>query len=705
MTAERIKITYATLRNDNEELHALYEAGLEKAKGRLGAGPPQRRRRRGARRGRDVRGPLADRHRHPRRDVRQGHPQGRPGRDRGRPPRPARVVPPRLGAAPRDPQARRRADQRAPDGVLGPDGDRGGQDPPRGPGRGGGGRRPHPLLREDRRGQRVLRPPDGQPGRPRGPHPVDPAAARRVRGHQPVQLPDGAGRRAVGRGDDGRQHGRVQAGLGVGDDRRRDRRGLPRRGRARTACSTWSWARATPSATSSRRTRASTASCSPARTRWASSCSGRSRRATRGRASWRWAARTRRSSCGSADLEEAAEGIMRSAFGFGGQKCSANSRVYVERPVHDDLVRLLVEKTEQLVVGDPLPRTAFLGPVIDERAVKRHQQAVAEARRDGTVFTGGEHLTDGALARGYYVEPTVAGVPASHRLFQDELFAPFTTVAAVDSLDEALTLANDNVYGLTAGVYSEDQARDRPVPRGDPRGRPVRQPARRRDDRRLAGRPGVRRLEGLGLDREVGAVDVLRRADAAGAEPHDRRLTDARAGAGPRPRAGRPASSPAARCCPGRARRPSSSCRSACASNTPPEQLQVNAINQTTIPVVLVVNGKPRDMAPGTSQDLGVAELGPLPWDFRVTTVKGRELLRDTLEAGVVSRTNLGNGRGEMTGFLVPRRPVVRAAVHRDQRRELRPGTGPGRPRATATTSAARRRSARCPSGSAARRR
>jgi 1-pyrroline-5-carboxylate dehydrogenase len=160
----------------------------------------------------------------------------------------------------------------------------------------------------------------------------------------------------------------------------------------------------------------------------------------------------------SADLEEAAEGIMRAAFGFGGQKCSANSRVYVERPVHDELVRMLVEKTEKLVVGDPLPRTAFMGPVIDERAVNRHQQAVAEARRDGTVFTGGERLKDGDLARGWYVEPTVAGVPADHRLFQDELFAPFTAVAAVDSLDEALRLANDNVYGLTAGVYSEDPA-------------------------------------------------------------------------------------------------------------------------------------------------------------------------------------------------------------------------------------------------------
>ena len=160
-----------------------------------------------------------------------------------------------------------------------------------------------------------------------------------------------------------------------------------------------------------------------------------------------------------ADLDEAAEGIMRSAFGFGGQKCSANSRVYVERPVHDELVRLLVEKTEAITIGDPLVRANWMGPVIDQRAVDRHQAAVAEARRDGTVFVGGEQLTDAGMERGFYVEPTVVGnLPTSHRLFRDELFAPFTAVAAVDSLDEALTLANDSVYGLTAGVYSEDPA-------------------------------------------------------------------------------------------------------------------------------------------------------------------------------------------------------------------------------------------------------
>ena len=159
-----------------------------------------------------------------------------------------------------------------------------------------------------------------------------------------------------------------------------------------------------------------------------------------------------------ADLEEAAEGIVRSAFGFGGQKCSANSRVYVEKPVHDELVKLLVEKTEAITIGDPLLRENWLGPIVDQRAVDRHQQAVAEARRDGRVFVGGERLTDRGMDRGYYVEPTVVGnLPADHRLFRDEIFAPLTAVHAVDSFDEAIRLANDTVYGLTAGVYSEDQ--------------------------------------------------------------------------------------------------------------------------------------------------------------------------------------------------------------------------------------------------------
>jgi 1-pyrroline-5-carboxylate dehydrogenase len=159
-----------------------------------------------------------------------------------------------------------------------------------------------------------------------------------------------------------------------------------------------------------------------------------------------------------ADLEEAAEGVMRAAFGFGGQKCSANSRVYVERPVLGAFLDQLVAKTEGITIGDPLLRQNWLGPVINGRAVDRYDGAVADARRDGRVIVGGEHATGDGLDDGFYVAPTVAiDLPTSHRLFRDELFVPFTVVAPVDSLDEALRLANDNVYGLTAGFYGEDQ--------------------------------------------------------------------------------------------------------------------------------------------------------------------------------------------------------------------------------------------------------
>jgi 1-pyrroline-5-carboxylate dehydrogenase len=159
-----------------------------------------------------------------------------------------------------------------------------------------------------------------------------------------------------------------------------------------------------------------------------------------------------------ADLEEAAEGIIRSAFGFGGQKCSANSRVYVERSARDELVSLMVQKTEKITIGDPLLRENWLGPVIDSRAVDRYLGAISEARRDGHVLIGGEHLTDGALRHGFYVEPAIVEVPPSHRLFRDELFVPLTAVAAVDSLGEAIALSNESAFGLTAGVYSQDGA-------------------------------------------------------------------------------------------------------------------------------------------------------------------------------------------------------------------------------------------------------
>ena len=154
-----------------------------------------------------------------------------------------------------------------------------------------------------------------------------------------------------------------------------------------------------------------------------------------------------------ADLERAAMGIHRSAFGLQGQKCSATSRVLVERPAMDDLVARLARLAADTPVGDPTLRGNWMGPVINAAARERYRKVAAEAAGAGTVFAGARELAGGELARGYFVAPTVAAAPWESRLWRDEHFLPFVLVGAVDSLDEALGRANDTDYGLTAGFY------------------------------------------------------------------------------------------------------------------------------------------------------------------------------------------------------------------------------------------------------------
>jgi len=160
----------------------------------------------------------------------------------------------------------------------------------------------------------------------------------------------------------------------------------------------------------------------------------------------------------SADLDKASDGVMRSAFGAQGQKCSACSRVYLTKPIREEFVRLLIEKTRKIRIGNPLNRDVYMGPVINEDAVQTFERAVAQARRDGgTILTGGRRLTDGEFAHGHFVEPTIIdGLPTTHPLFSEELFVPITVLGDVTSLDEAIDLANGTEYGLTAGVFSED---------------------------------------------------------------------------------------------------------------------------------------------------------------------------------------------------------------------------------------------------------
>ncbi len=162
-----------------------------------------------------------------------------------------------------------------------------------------------------------------------------------------------------------------------------------------------------------------------------------------------------------ADLDRAAIGIIRSAFGLQGQKCSACSRVFAEKPVKEDLVQKLVDLTTKIAVGDPTRRENWMGPVINRKAYDDFKTYVEELGRAGTILTGGKQLLEGGLAHGYFCAPTlVDGVPRDHRLWKHEMFLPVLMVTAVESLDEAMQRANDVDYGLTAGFYGSKKEAD-----------------------------------------------------------------------------------------------------------------------------------------------------------------------------------------------------------------------------------------------------
>jgi len=157
----------------------------------------------------------------------------------------------------------------------------------------------------------------------------------------------------------------------------------------------------------------------------------------------------------SADLDAAAEGIARAAFGFSGQKCSACSRAIVVDAVHDELVERLAAQAAAYTVGDPADADVATGPVVNAQAVERFERSVAAALADGRVAAGGRRAGDD----GWFVEPTVvAGLPPGHALARDELFLPFLVVVRVPDFEAALAEANAVPYGLTAGVFSRDEA-------------------------------------------------------------------------------------------------------------------------------------------------------------------------------------------------------------------------------------------------------
>ena len=157
-----------------------------------------------------------------------------------------------------------------------------------------------------------------------------------------------------------------------------------------------------------------------------------------------------------ADLEEAATGIVAAAFGFQGQKCSACSRLIVHEKVHDELLAKVVAKTNALKVGDVRDPAINVGAVINERAKKKILEYVDVGRKEGTVVAGGET----GPADGFFVQPTIVdGVSRNARLAKEEIFGPVLAVLTVKDFDEGIAVANDTEYGLTGSLYSKDRER------------------------------------------------------------------------------------------------------------------------------------------------------------------------------------------------------------------------------------------------------
>ncbi len=156
-----------------------------------------------------------------------------------------------------------------------------------------------------------------------------------------------------------------------------------------------------------------------------------------------------------ADLDAAAEGIVASAFGFQGQKCSAGSRAIIVGQVYDQVLQKVIDKTKQLSVGDVTKPETYVGPVVDENAMQKITGYIEIGKHEGRLVAGGGHH-----GPGYFIEPTVfADVDPHARIAQEEIFGPVLAVIKAKDFDDALHIANDTEYGLTGSLYSRDQQR------------------------------------------------------------------------------------------------------------------------------------------------------------------------------------------------------------------------------------------------------
>jgi 1-pyrroline-5-carboxylate dehydrogenase len=159
-----------------------------------------------------------------------------------------------------------------------------------------------------------------------------------------------------------------------------------------------------------------------------------------------------------ADLDKAAEGVSKAAFSYGGQKCSACSRVYVQKEIKNEFIEKLISNVKKIKIEKPENKDADIGPLINSTAFQNFKKYINIAAEKGKILYGGKVIDDGDLKYGYYVMPTIVnGLSSENVLLKKELFLPFLCIKEYDKFDEAISLCNSSEYGLTAGIYSNDK--------------------------------------------------------------------------------------------------------------------------------------------------------------------------------------------------------------------------------------------------------
>jgi 1-pyrroline-5-carboxylate dehydrogenase len=156
----------------------------------------------------------------------------------------------------------------------------------------------------------------------------------------------------------------------------------------------------------------------------------------------------------SADIDAAVSGVASAAFGFAGQKCSALSRVYVHESIKEQFISKLINKVREFKIGNPLEKDVYVGPLISESAYKRYIEIIGKAKTSARILYGGNVVKTGLA--GYYVEPTIIEARHDNELVHKELFLPILTIESFTDLSDAIDLANDTEYGLTAGFYGKE---------------------------------------------------------------------------------------------------------------------------------------------------------------------------------------------------------------------------------------------------------